>query len=167
MLSIIAPKPFEDVMFNYINKIRYQISETITTDNNANINPDQTLFIIDTSEDEESLKHFLISPNFIVLDAKKMHLDYIMRKEFVTFVLEEARQKIVHAMQTGRILVIRLGDSCTDFRNTFNDKSCSESKIGSGKTSGRHQLFDSKPPYKSVSYFPIEIFTNSGIGMLC
>jgi hypothetical protein len=166
MLSIIAPKAFDDVMMDYINTLRIQSSKQLTTDeDDTNINPNKTPFIIDTTEDEESLKHFLISPNFIVLDAKKMHLDHIMRKEFVTFVLEEARQKLVHAMQTGRILVIRLGDSCTDFRNIFNDKSCSESKVGSGNTSGRHQLFDSKPPYKAVSYFPIEIFTNSGIGM--
>ena len=109
----------EILFFELYNDIDNELLSYI---DNKRIREYQTPLIVDNTYNEESLRLFLKYPNrFTVIDGKKMHLDKCFRKEPLLPILEEARRLLVLAMMNNRTLVIRLGDSATDFLHTFND----------------------------------------------
>lgn len=86
----------------------------------------KTFLIIDPYE--AAIRHFRSDPTFayVVLDARKMHLDLNVRKLGMVTILEEARRTLVHSMMKGRVLVVHLGLCCVDFLNTFHDEAVEE-----------------------------------------
>lgn len=83
----------------------------------------QTLLLVDTTPNEDSLTLFKNSAQYVVLDGKLMNTKKFVRNQTVAFLIEEARASLVYAMKKGKTLVIRLGDVAVDFRSTFNDDS--------------------------------------------
>ncbi|CAM2730103.1 unnamed protein product [Rotaria socialis] len=111
---------------------------------------DRTLLLIDQN-DEPSYDIFLNSSNFVILDADKLAKKRTIQRKSVSFILKEARSSLVYAIKNGKILVVRMGESKTDFLNTFCDECCNDLE------------FTSKyPPYKKLSYLPRSIILRNG-----
>lgn len=110
-----------------------------------------TLLLVDESDNEFSREIFLHSSNYVVLDADILAKKRSMQKKSVAFLLKEARTLLIYAMTHGKILVVRMSDSKTDFLYTFCDECCDsiekESKY---------------PPYKTLSYLPRDFLLKSG-----
>eukprot|EP01038_Epipyxis_sp_PR26KG_P006626 gene6626-9097_t len=110
----------------------------------------RTLLLIDKLENEPTQKYFLNSADFLVFDARAMHLKRTVRRQKVSLLLEEARQQLVFAMKYGKKFVIRLADTATDFMGIFNDEKCSDLILSDSRTGVKW------------CYFPLELFLNSG-----
>lgn len=120
-----------------------------------------TPLICDMTAGERSHKYFLRASNkYAVLDAKSMHLDLNVKKTPLAHIMESARTKVVHAMRTGRILVIRMGDVTVDFLNTFNDDSAV--KLTAKLILNKLVRKETTAPYKERAYLPLEIFREKG-----
>jgi hypothetical protein len=104
-----------------------------------------TPLFVDTSEEENTLRVLRSDSQFVILDAKKIHYEYSVKKHTVEESLDQCRSLLVFAMQRGRTLVVRLQSSSVDFLSTLNDESCPEAAA--------------KP---KLSYFPLDIFRNCG-----
>lgn len=139
---MIAEVVDEDV-YNLLNKV-------CTTDLQV------TPLVCDTSGNEETYRWFLKnSDTYSVLDCKKMSSDYHIRKRPLHIILDNARQTIVHAMKTGRTLVLRMGDITVDFLHTFNDDCAS-------KIDSKLIMMDHRTPYGKWSYLPRETLFSRG-----
>ncbi len=114
---------------------------------------DRTLLLID-KHGETSLDTFVNSSRFVVLDADKLAKKRTIQKKSVSFILKEAHSSLVYAMKNGKILVVRMGESKTDFLNTFCDECCSDLESPS-----RY------PPYKALSYLPRSFMLSNGADM--
>lgn len=113
----------------------------------------RTLLLLDT-EREPTHHQFLSSSMFVVLDADKLMKKRFIQKKSVSFLLQEVRNSLVYAMKNGKILVVRMADSKTDFLNTFCDESC------------RDLEFISKyPPYKEQRYLPRSFLLRGGASL--
>ena len=120
-----------------------------------------TPLICDASVGERSHKHFLrASDKYAVLDAKKMHLDLNVKKLPLAHILESARTTVAHAMRTGRVLVLRMGDVTVDFLNTFNDASAV--KLTAKQLLNKVVLKETSAPYHDRAFLPLEIFRDKG-----
>jgi hypothetical protein len=104
-----------------------------------------TPLFVDCSKNEDSLQVLRGDANCVILDAKKMHWEYQVKKFSVEEVLEHCRALLVFAMRRGRTLVVRLNSCSTDFLGTLNDDACPA-------TAGNTQR----------AWFPLDLFRNCG-----
>ena len=112
---------------------------------------DKTLFIVDQTEGEQSLEYFLHSAKYVVLDAEKLNMKRTVKKQSIASILEECRFQLTFAMKFGKILVIRFGNSMTDFKFTFCDEQCPEL-----------EKFQKHNPKQCASYLPRGFMIRSG-----
>lgn len=112
---------------------------------------DKTLFVVDETEGESTLPYFQHSAKYLVLDAEKLNMKMTIKKQNLSTILEECRFQLTFAMKNGKILVIRFGNSMTDFKNTFCDESC-PNLITEGK----------KPLHVPLTYLPRGFMLNGG-----
>lgn len=113
-----------------------------------------TLFIVDETEGEQTFDIFKQSASYVVLDADVLNMKKNIQKQSVSFILEECRFKLTFAMKYGKILVVRFGNSMTDFKFTFCDEFCPE-------LTKRHKGL----PRQLCSYLPRGFMMNSGQGL--
>lgn len=104
-----------------------------------------TPLFVDASENEDSLRILRGDSNYVILDAKKLHWEYQLKKFSVEEILEQCRALLVFAMRRGRILVVRLNSCSTDFLNTLNDQSCPATAV-----------------HPKLSWFPLVLFRACG-----
>ncbi len=90
-----------------------------TNDHDGN----KTLIFVDDPS-ENSLELFLNSSKYVVLDASLLAKKKSIQKKTVSYILEEARFSLIYAIRHGKVLVVRMSDSKTDFVNTFCDECC-------------------------------------------
>jgi len=114
----------------------------------------KTFLIVDPRE--KAIESFLSDPDFsyVILDARKMHLDKNVRKIDVKLILEEARRLLVQSMMKGKIFVVRLGALCVDFLNTFHDEAVLDLP--------RELPFERSLTGVSMSYLPKEFLLEGG-----
>lgn len=118
---------------------------------------DLTTILCDHSPNEDTLKYFLSFSNiYTVIDARKLHLDYHVRRLPIDIIFEDIRFRLVYAMKSGKTLVIRMGDTTVDFLNIFNDTSAA--KLRNSKLI----MIDPRPPHPEWAYFPSEILYKKG-----
>lgn len=118
---------------------------------------DLTPILCDHTPDEDTLQYFLSFSNiYTVIDARKMHLDYHVRRLPFNVIFEDIRFRLVHAMKSGKTLVLRMGDTTVDFLNIFND-TCA-TKLRNSKLI----MIDPRPPHPEWAYFPSEILYKKG-----
>lgn len=115
---------------------------------------DKTLFIVDQTEGEQTLHLFTTSAKYVVLDADKLNMKRTIKKQSIASILEECRFQLTFAMKYGKILVIRFGNSMTDFKYTFNDECCEG--LEAMQKHNHHQ---------KASYLPLGFMLRSGEGM--
>lgn len=85
---------------------------------------EKTLLLVDHSKDEDTLRAFQNTGEYVVIDAEKMHMKKSIQKMKVPLILEEARFLLVFAMKYGKTVVVRFGKSSADLRGTFCDECC-------------------------------------------
>lgn len=85
----------------------------------------KTLFLVDQTDGEKTLKHFKNYAKYLVMDADLLNLKRTTKKQSMDIILEECRFQLTFAMKYGKVLVVRFGNSMTDFKNTFCDEVCS------------------------------------------
>ncbi len=118
---------------------------------------DLTPILCDHTPNEDTLQYFLSFSNiYTVIDARKIHLDYHVRRLPINVIFEDIRFRLVHAMKSGKTLVIRMGDTTVDFLNIFND-TCA-TKLRNSKLI----MIDPRPPHPEWAYFPSEILYKKG-----
>jgi hypothetical protein len=100
----------------------------------------KALFVVDQTEGELSNSVFLRSANYLVMDAEKLNMKKTVKKQNVSDILEECRFQLTFAMKYGKVLVIRFGNSMTDFKNTFNDNCCPELRAERISGAAHHHL---------------------------
>lgn len=123
-----------------------------------------TPLIVDNTPDETSLRIFKSKCHmFALIDGNKMHLEYRVQKKSMPLILEEKRHVLLHAMKTGRTLVLRLGATTVDLINVFNDEAA---KDGLPPHFVPLELVCSKPPYREQAYFPKDLIYRGGADML-
>jgi hypothetical protein len=98
-----------------------------------------------------SRNYFLQSSKYVVLDGDLLAKKRSMQKKTVAFLLKEARTLLTYAMKHGKILVVRMSDSKTDFLNTFCDECCEQL-----------QKESKYPPYQKLSHLPRNFLLKSG-----
>lgn len=116
----------------------------------------KTLLLVDETAGETSHDLFLGSSRFVVLDASLLAKKKSVQKKTPAAILQEARHSLVYAMRNGRVLVVRLGDSKTDFLGTFCDEVCGAAL----PTESRH------PPFQQLSYLPRSFLLKGGSRMV-
>lgn len=112
---------------------------------------DKTLFLVDQTDGEKTLKHFKNSAKYLVMDADLLNLKRTTKKQSMDIILEECRFQLTFAMKYGKVLVVRFGNSMTDFKNTFCDEVCT--------TLATH---DKTNPSQRLSYLPRGFMMQSG-----
>lgn len=112
---------------------------------------EETLLVLDSTSNEESLKIFLSSAQYVVLDAKVLHTKRASRHCSIPSLLEEGRHLLSFAMMHGKTLVLRLGDAAVDFRTIFCDEAC-----------GDLIRANPRPPHQQWSYLPYGFMLKSG-----
>lgn len=118
-------------------------------------NNDKTLLLIDETNDEQSHKWFLNCAEFVVLDADTLAKKRLVQKKSVASILAEARFLLIYAIKHGKTLVVRMGESKTDFLGVFCDEVCSDLELQS-----------SYPPYQAQSYLPRQFLLEGGSAMV-
>lgn len=116
----------------------------------------KTLLVVDP--EDIAMDHFLSDPHFtyVVLDARKMHLDRNSRGMSLRDILEEARRSLVHSMMQGKVLVVALGNVCVDFLGTFRDDKCTEEELP------RHIPYERSQDGVQLAYLPPEFLLEAG-----
>jgi hypothetical protein len=110
-----------------------------------------TPLILDQSSDEKLCTFYSYQPDAVILECKSLILE-LARSPLISC-LEIARKRLVNAMKFGKLLVLRMGKSAPDFRNTFNDE-----RLQSVVTRS-----DGNGILGSVeAYFPREVFLSGG-----
>ena len=89
------------------------------------------LFVLPPIVEEQSNAYYNSDENFIVLDACQMKMKKTIKKQSVYSILSESRHTLIYAMKHGKILVVRMCDSLTDFLSTFNDDCCPVTEFAS------------------------------------
>lgn len=110
-----------------------------------------TLFVVDETAGEATLKFFQHSAKYLVLDAEKLNMKMTVKKQSMPSILEECRFQLTFAMKYGKILVVRFGNSMTDFKYTFCDEDC-PNLLTKGKL----------PSTVPLSYLPRGFMMNGG-----
>jgi hypothetical protein len=105
----------------------------------------KTPLLFDSSSEEIVFTFYSYQTDVILLDAKAIIMR--MQNESLEIAMEIARRCLVNAMKFGKTLVIRMGTSAPDFRQTFNDENLRRV----------HPQID-----ENISYFPKELFIGGG-----
>jgi hypothetical protein len=103
----------------------------------------KTMLLVDETDDEASYEFFESSPRCVIIDARKVYADRVIKKMPLQKVLESMRIPLVNAMQNGKAVVVRMGDVAADFLTT-NDEHCPD----------LDPLYASYPPYEKLAYIP-------------
>jgi hypothetical protein len=98
-----------------------------------------------------------LEEELVTLDGTKMHHDIWTCKRDLVLVLDEARRKLVHCMQQGKILLIALGKSCPDFLGLLNDTYLAENE---GIEMVQEPMFN-----EPISFLPRGFMLNQGRAM--
>lgn len=106
---------------------------------------DKTPLLFDNSAQDIICTFYSYQTDAIILEAKSMIMT--LQNQGLEKAMEIARRSLVNAMKYGKTLVIRMGTSAPDFRNTFND-------VNLRKVDGNIG--------ENVSYFPMEVLLNGG-----
>lgn len=105
----------------------------------------RTPLLLDPSAEEIVCTFYSYQPDVILLEAKAMVMT--LHNQSLEKAMEMARKSLVNAMKYGKTLVIRMGTSAPDFRETFNDENL---RRVHGHIS------------EELSYFPKEVFIGGG-----
>jgi hypothetical protein len=104
-----------------------------------------TPLLFDPSAEEIVCTFYSYQTDVILLESKAMIMT--LQNESLERAMEMARRSLVNAMKYGKTLVIRMGTSAPDFRETFNDENLRRV----------HGQID-----ENLSYFPKELFIGGG-----
>lgn len=110
-----------------------------------------TIFIVDETEGEKTLKYFKNSAKFLLMDAELLTMKMTTKRQPLEVILEECRFQLTFAMKYGKVLVLRFGNSMTDFKNTFCDECCPT-----------RPLTDKANPTQPISFLPKGFMLHSG-----
>ena len=111
----------------------------------------KTLFIVDETEGELTVKHIKNSAKYLLMDADLLNLKRTTKRQSMDIILEECRFQLTFAMKYGKILVVRFGNSMTDFKNTFCDEVCTTLPAT-----------EKSNPTQPISFLPRGFMLNSG-----
>ena len=106
-----------------------------------------TPLLLDASLDDKACTYFSYQPDFVILEAKNMIVQFSKGLSLVQ-TLEYARRYLVNAMKHGKTLIIRLDSAVPDFTGKFNDGALA--KLGFDVTA------------KESAFFPLELFRGGG-----
>ena len=127
----------------------------------------KTPLLLDCSPDDKACTFYSYQPDTIILEAKTMIIE--SSKLNLEQSLEYCRKRLVNAMKFGKLLVIRMGTSAPDFKDTYNDKvllQLSESSCILLRLTGLSQVLSRKGNDVTApgqGYFPEEVFVSGGI----
>ena len=111
----------------------------------------KTILLVDDTENEDSNEYFEESERVIILDAVKIYSDRVIKKLPLQRILEDIRSSLVNAMSLGKVIVVRLQDTATDFLS-LNDAHCPD----------LDPMYESYPPYGLLAYAPDIWFLRGG-----
>jgi hypothetical protein len=106
----------------------------------------KTPILIDNSQDEKVITYYSYQTDSILLEAKSMILQQASGS--LQSAMEIGRKALANAMRHGKTLIVRMGQSAPDFRNTLNDRVL-QSKMKD------LDLTD-------ISFFPEDVFVEAG-----
>mmetsp|Transcript_24839 Transcript_24839/g.42049 ORF Transcript_24839/g.42049 Transcript_24839/m.42049 type:complete len:308 (-) Transcript_24839:38-961(-) len=137
----------------------------------------KTVLIIDNSEDEKVCTYLSYQTDIGMLEAKAMIQKYSSNSLLAA--LEYGRRLLVNAMKHGKTLVIRLGSSAPDFKDSFHDDKLHEvlmskhrAKLEKAREAAAREEKDgggqlvastvTEPPPELECYFPKEVLMAGG-----
>lgn len=106
----------------------------------------KTPLVIDTSSDEKVCTYYSYQTDSILLEAKSMIIQQSTGS--LQSAMEIGRRALANSMRHGKTLIIRMGQSAPDFRNTLNDHALQR----------KYKNLD----FTHESFFPEEVFVEAG-----